>query len=71
MTAVHDAILEDLVYPVDIIGRRVRHKLDGSELHKVLLNKNEQGALENKTQAFSKIYKKLTGREAVFQFPTQ
>ena len=66
VTAVHDAILEDLVFPVDIGGRRVRHKLDGSELHKVYLNKNDQGAVENKTQTFSKVYKKLTGREAVF-----
>ncbi len=68
VTAVHEAILEDIAYPADIVGRRVRHKLDGSQVHKVLLSKNEQANFENKIDAFSKIYKKLTGRDAQFSF---
>lgn len=35
LTAVHDAILEDLVYPAEIVGKRIRVKLDGSRLIKV------------------------------------
>ncbi len=34
---VHDAILGDLVYPTEIVGKRVRYRLDGSKLLKVLL----------------------------------
>ena len=32
---VHDAILDDLVYPTEIVGKRVRYKLDGSRTLKV------------------------------------
>ena len=35
LTAVHDAILEELVYPSEIVGKRTRVKLDGSKLIKV------------------------------------
>ena len=35
LTAVHDAILSDVVYPAEIVGRRTRVKLDGSRLIKV------------------------------------
>ncbi|KAL1789907.1 40S ribosomal protein S7 [Sigmodon hispidus] len=39
LTAVHDAILEDLVFPCEMVGKRNRVKLDGSRLKKVHLNK--------------------------------
>jgi small subunit ribosomal protein S7e len=32
---VHDAILGDLVYPTEIVGKRVRYKLDGGKTLKV------------------------------------
>ena len=35
LTAVHERILEDLVYPTDIVGKRVRVGVDGSKLLKV------------------------------------
>ena len=35
LTAVHDSILDDLVYPSEIVGKRIRIKLDGSRLTKV------------------------------------
>lgn len=48
LTAVYDAILEDLVYPADIVGKRIRVKLDGSQLIKVHLDKNQQTTIEHK-----------------------
>lgn len=53
LTSVYDAILEDLVYPVEIVGKRIRVKLDGSQLIKVHLDKNEQTNIEHKVQSFT------------------
>ncbi|CAF3979199.1 unnamed protein product, partial [Rotaria sp. Silwood1] len=69
LTAVHDAILHDLVYPAEITGKRIRIKLDGSRLFKIHLDKNQQTLVENKVPAFQSIYKKLTGKDVHFEFP--
>lgn len=35
LTAVHDAMLEDVVVPAEIVGKRVRYRIDGSKIMKV------------------------------------
>lgn len=50
LTSVYDAILEDLVFPADIVGKRIRIKLDGSQLIKVHLDKNQQTTIEHKVK---------------------
>ncbi|KAL9893409.1 small ribosomal subunit protein eS7 [Glossina fuscipes fuscipes] len=69
LTAVYDAILEDLVFPAEIVGKRIRVKLDGSQLIKVHLDKNQQTTIEHKVDTFTSVYKKLTGRDVTFEFP--
>merc|ERR1711879_319855 len=32
LTSVHEAMLEDLCFPAEIVGKRIRTKLDGSKL---------------------------------------
>lgn len=71
LTAVHDAILEDLVFPTEITGKRTRVKLDGSRVIKVHLDRKEQPNLEYKVDTFASVYKKLTGKDVVFEFPAQ
>jgi small subunit ribosomal protein S7e len=48
LTAVYDNILEDLVFPAEIVGKRIRVKLDGSQIIKVHLDKNQQTTIEHK-----------------------
>merc|ERR1712227_861109 len=70
LTAVHCNILDDLVYPSEIVGKRIRIKLDGTRLTRVHLDKSQQTNMEHKIDTFSAVYKKLTGKDVVFEFPS-
>ncbi|RKF79819.1 40S ribosomal protein S7 [Golovinomyces cichoracearum] len=69
LTAVHDAILNDLVYPVEIVGKRLRTKEDGSKVLKVVLDEKEKGGVDHRLDTYCEVYKKLTGRGVNFEFP--
>ncbi|OWF45754.1 40S ribosomal protein S7-like [Mizuhopecten yessoensis] len=69
LTAVHDSILDDLTFPAEIVGKRIRIKLDGSRLIKVHLDKTQQTNIEHKMDTFTAVYKKLTGKDVTFEFP--
>jgi len=71
LTAVHDAILGDLVFPTEIVGKRIRYKLDGSKLLKVFLDPKDRNTTEYKLDTFAGVYKKLTGKDVSFEFPVQ
>merc|ERR1712072_1172986 len=62
LTAVHDAILTDLVYPVEIVGKRVRTREDGSKILKVVLDEKERGGVDYRLDTYSEVYKRLTGK---------
>lgn len=69
LSSVHEAILGDLVFPSEIVGKRQRVKLDGKRLLKVHLDKNKQTNIEHKIDAIGQVYKELTGKDVVFEFP--
>merc|ERR1712093_938459 len=59
---VHDKILEDLVYPTEITGKRVRQGTDGNKTIKVFLDAKDATSMEYKLDSFSSVYNKLTGK---------
>lgn len=68
LTSVYDSILEDLIAPATIIGKRTRFHLDGSQHLKVFLNDDSKAFLESKLSMIAQIYKQLTNRKVNFEF---
>ena len=98
LTAVHDAMLEDVCHPAEIVGKRVRYRLDGSKIIKVIayflviyvdvlevvfcscynltcmflqiyLDPKARNDTEYKLETFSGVYRKLSGKDVVFEYP--
>ncbi|KAJ1298301.1 hypothetical protein BS78_01G442300 [Paspalum vaginatum] len=63
LTAVHDGILEDVVYPAEIVGKRIRYRLDGAKIIK------ERNNTEYKLETFTAVYRRLCGKDVVFEYP--
>ncbi|MFS7999637.1 putative ribosomal protein S7e [Helianthus anomalus] len=67
LTSVHEAMLEDVVHPAEIVGKRVRYRLDGSKIMKVYLDPKARNDTEYKLETFSGVYRKLSGKDVVFK----
>ncbi|KAM3712494.1 hypothetical protein ACJW30_01G185900 [Castanea mollissima] len=69
LTSVHENMLEDIVHPAEIVGKRVRYRIDGSKIMKVYLDPKERNNTEYKLETFAGVYRKLTGKDVVFEYP--
>ncbi|PWA77771.1 Nitrilase/cyanide hydratase and apolipoprotein N-acyltransferase family protein [Artemisia annua] len=67
--SVHDAMLEDVCHPAEIVGKRVRYRLDGSKIIKIYLDPKARNDTEYKLETFSGVYRKLSGKDVVFEYP--
>ncbi|XP_059642931.1 small ribosomal subunit protein eS7 [Cornus florida] len=69
LTAVHEAMLEDVVYPAEIVGKRIRYRIDGSKIIKIFLDPKARNDTEYKLQTLAGVYRKLSGKDVVFEYP--
>ena len=68
LKAVQEAMLDDIVFPSEIVGKRTTIRTDQSRTLKCLLSTREQGATEGKIDTFQAIYKKITGKVVELRF---
>jgi small subunit ribosomal protein S7e len=70
LTSIHEAILDDIVAPHQIGGKRTKVSPDAPKILKVLLDvkEKERDAVQDKLDTFSAAYLKLTNKPAVFAF---
>jgi small subunit ribosomal protein S7e len=68
LKAVQEALLDDIVYPSEITGKRIRVRTDGSRLLKVHLNPKDAGSMSDKVDTFRAVYKNLTNKDVAFGF---
>ncbi|EPY21876.1 small subunit ribosomal protein S7e [Strigomonas culicis] len=67
-TAVFESILNDLIFPCDVVGRRWRCRTDGSKVMKVFLDARDRKKIESRLPALAYVYKLLTHRVVTFGF---
>jgi small subunit ribosomal protein S7e len=67
LKAVNEALLDDLVFPTAIVGKRVRYGVDGKQVTKVILDKHDATRVEDRLAGFAAAYNRLTGLNTVFE----
>jgi len=69
LTVVHEEIMKDLLFPHNFLGKRLRVKTNGKRVIRYILDPNDRDTLQDKVTTLTAIYKKLTGKDVVFEFP--
>ena len=66
LKSVREALLNDLVFPAAIVGKRTTYSTDGKQVLKVILEKHD-GGVEERCPGYAAAYHRLTGLNTVFE----
>eukprot|EP01083_Nonionella_stella_P275933 937247_1 len=69
ITAVQREILNDVVFPTKIVGKRTRFRVGGKRLLKVYLDPKDSKDIESRIPTYESVYRKLTKKNVKFLFP--
>merc|ERR1712130_1085440 len=69
ITAVQREILNDVVYPTAIVGKRTRFRVGGKRMMKVYLDPKDSKDIEARIPTYEAVYRKLTKKNVKFLFP--
>ena len=69
ITAVHSGLLDDIVYPTKIVGKRWRFRVGGKRILKVYLDPKDSKDIKSRLRTYEVVYKKLTKKVVQFMFP--
>merc|ERR1712130_312021 len=69
ITAVQNEILNDVVFPTKIVGKRTRFRVGGKRMMKVYLDPKDSKDIESRIPTFEAVYRKLTKKNVKFLFP--
>ncbi|EAY21471.1 40S ribosomal protein S7, putative [Trichomonas vaginalis G3] len=67
LRSVNDAILDDLVFPTAIVGKRIHYDVSGKQQTRVILDKHDATRVEERLNGFGAAYNRLTGLNTVFE----
>ena len=67
LRAVNEALLDDVVYPTSIVGKRIHYDLKGGQTTHVFLDHADKTRVEERLKGFAIAYKRLTGLNTVFE----
>jgi small subunit ribosomal protein S7e len=68
LTSVYDSLLEDILYPAVVVGKRIRYPKSKSRVFKVQVDNIDRENIEYKLNAIIASYKALTNRELTIEF---
>jgi small subunit ribosomal protein S7e len=68
LRSVQEALLQDVVYPANIVGKRIHYDLNGKQTTKVLLDQQDRTSAEDRLAAYGAAYRRLTGLKTTFEF---
>lgn len=67
LRAVNENLLDDLVFPTSIVGKRVHYNAQQKQTTYVYLDPNDRTRVEERLHGFSIAYERLTGLKTVFE----